>query len=264
VKTGRLVAGMALLGVLALAGTSTAQEEPAAEAQSGVLMERLERRREELAREIERIDGQIAAARAGAPAAEPAATDDRRRGSWREGQGWDRRGPSREEVRAFLDEHLPGVSARLEELERASDPGAESAARFAAWRARELMWLRGRDEALFQARLEESRSWLEIMDQARALRAAADAGDAPAQEQIRGALRDLASRHVEAQLASHRAELDSLRRRVETVGADLERKVSERGRIAQELYERIIARSSPGVPAEEPLEPPPGAHKPPR
>ncbi len=161
----------------------------------------------------------------------------------------------REQLLAYIGEHMPRVAAWLTELER-DDPRLLEAVRTRlAPQLREIQRLRERDPVGAQARTEELIATMGVMRATRLHRAAARAGaDSPAAIQTRAALRDALATQFDARLAASRHELTALAERIKSLEADIASQTDGRDAHVDSALDRITQDAL----RPPPPEPPPG------
>lgn len=215
----------------------------------------LRRRRAQLAEQLAELDEQIAAA-AGAPRE---ADDEGDTTAWQRGPRW-RNGPprlagrsaSREDILAFLDEHLPELAQRVRTLETDNPQAAERLMRIMEYRRNELLRARRYGPEFFELKLAEARSGMALIDRGRELTEALAAGAAPERlADIEQRLRAAVSEHIDIQLRVQQRELELLEARVESLRARIEDRQRRRQELVEELMQLVrsraeAARNEPG------------------
>ena len=240
------------------------------------LRARLQRRLEETRKATTELEGTIRRLDDGAPVGEIAGEIERLAQSLRSGDGSLRLGNGREEGRsgpdgdrtsrfsemregrqpregrggdapidtarmmALLKEAAPEFAARVESLRAANPEAGERMLNRMAPRLRDALQVRAKDPELFELRVTEIKSGIEMLEAARAFRAAADGTDATATATARAALDLAAERQFDARVATQEREMHSLEARVEEIRGQLARKKSERDAMVSEFVERMV------------------------
>jgi hypothetical protein len=153
----------------------------------------------------------------------------------------DKAGRAAVRVREFVRRHLPGLA---EEFERhAPDHPGEPLIAWLAPQIAELESARQRDDVLFEARIDEIRSAIEVGRRVRELRLAVGRPGATP-ESLRehlDAVREALGDQFDARLRVQRREIELLLQRVERLKADTERRQADRERLLDERMAEIEA-----------------------
>ena len=146
-----------------------------------------------------------------------------------------------EEVRAFIDEHLPLLAARLEEAEGVDPERAERMLSRMAPRLGEIMLARDEDPAFARLRLDEMRTGMDILGATRSFRQARESGgDLDA---ARAELRALVERQVDLRLRLERHRIDRGRADLAEAEARLAEQQARREALVEEHLSRIVDRA---------------------
>ncbi|MCC6676838.1 MAG: hypothetical protein IT436_06820 [Phycisphaerales bacterium] len=218
-------------------------------ADPAVVRERLQKRIEEMRRQLEKTEAALKSLDEGAPADQvlselggPPAHDGP---PGREG-GPGRDGPmsrqEREHIRDFIKDNLPLTWERLQLAERGSPQRAERLLGMMRPRLAELMDLKRRDKALFELKLEDTRSFMMALESAREVRELRAKGGA--EQEIAAAeakVRELVAASVDAQLRFKARELESLGGRIEELRKELDGLKADRDKIIDQRTKRLTS-----------------------
>lgn len=178
---------------------------------------------------------------------------------WRGGP--DQRAPltpeERDQLNAFIAQHMPRVAVWMAELER-DDPRMLDAIRNRmAPQLRELQRMHERDPEGAQVRTDEVVATLGVMRAVRLYRASVNAAaanastDNPAIAQTRSDLRDALAAQFDARLAASRHEVEALGKRIKSLEADIASQTDNRDAHIDAALDRITSD------AQRPATPPP-------
>lgn len=243
-----LVAGL-LGGWAQPGGEATPPSDQPEPAEASPLRDRLERARASLEGAIARLD-------AGEPPREVA------RDVWwaaREdagprGEGRDRiaerRRPDREErpevrltqeeFRTLILRRLPGLSPRIEELDRTAPDQAGALVERLGRRVHEVEAQTEDDPELRALRLRELEAGLEVFEAMRSLRASFDRGETTREEVVEALAVKLGA-HFDARLAVTRHEVERLRERLARMEGELEAMGDRRASEVDKMTERMLS-----------------------
>lgn len=224
-------------------------------ADPAVVRERLQKRIEEMRRELEKHEAALKALDGGAPAEQvlgelggPGGHDGppgRDGPQGREGSPG-RDGPmsrqERERIREFIKENLPLTWERLQLAERGSPQRADRLLAMMRPRLAELMDLKRRDKTLFELKLEDTRSFMMALESAREVRELRAKGGA--EQEIAAAeakVRELVAASVDAQLRFKAHEIEALGGRIEELRKELDGLKADRDKIIDQRTRRLTS-----------------------
>lgn len=223
------------------------------------LRQRLMNRIEESRRQIERSEAALEALDKGVPV-DQVMNDinaDKREGPLV--------GQERERIRAFVQEHMPRLWERIEQMEKNAPQRTERMFMNMRERVGELIMLKRRDPKLFELKLDDWQATMMAMEAARDVRELRAKGGS-AEEIAAGEqrVRDLVSQSIDVQLKLKSNELEMLGKRIERLHKELDDQTADREKIIQQRTKRIMSAGSdrrppPGdrPPGEQPRRRPP-------
>jgi len=227
------------------------------------LKARLEERRDQLAAAATAVENAIQRLENGSPPEEVAADMERLADEVRGGDARDtRRFPGRDggrrsgELREsrnsqapvdhaatleILKEVAPAFAARVESVRASNPEAADRMMGRMAPRLREAARTRTTDPELYELRVAEIRSGIDVLEAGRAYREAVGTGDAGAISGALAAVKGAAENQFDARLATERRELLAFEARVEEIRGQLTRRTSEREAMVNAFVERMTA-----------------------
>lgn len=143
-----------------------------------------------------------------------------------------------EHVRAFLEEHAPGVAARLDQVREGSPRRAEALVSRLKPRVAEILAARAHDPELAEILTREFTVGMALLDAAGESARARRAGDEAKLEEIRPRLAELAAEQVDLRLRRREHELATLAERVAALSEELEQQRQDRERLVNQLIDR--------------------------
>ncbi len=160
------------------------------------------------------------------------------------GERWQPEPPRRyetEEVIAFLREHAPELTERIEAVRSENPRGAEGYLERLTPRISEILSAREHDPRLAEILTREFQVWMKLLEAAGGYAKAKRDGDSERADRAQADIRALAAEQVDLRLDRRKHEVAVLGERVDALRGDIERQQDEREQLIEELVERMTS-----------------------